>query len=901
MLGTDPLAAFPAPDHGRADRAELRALVDGARAGRGAAVLLVGEPGSGKSTLLGLLASAASGFTVLSSRAVEAESDLPLSGVRRLLLPLGEDLDLADVDALCGPLVEALTRRAPVLLRVDDAHWLDARSKAVLAFLAGRVGGTGVLLAVAGRHVAAEPLAHELAVRVVDGLDLDECRALLDTHARHLVAPVVAEQLAAGTGGNPEALLGLARGLTAGQLCGAEPLPRPLPLYGRLAGLWSRQVHALPQDCRRLLLLAAAEDDLDPSVLADAAAIVDTGLAAITPAEAAGIALLSDSAIVFRHPVARSACYHSADLASRRAVHRALAEVLVRHRVRHQVHAMTGADQRVLTELAEAVVTARRHDGLEEAAVTMARLAELTTDAAVAARRYTTAAQDAWLAGWPVAALAMVARASVPTAEQPVLAGRREFLRGVVGVQQGTVLDAYERLLTAANRLRDERPDESLRALLAAGRAAVYAGDPRRLAEAARRAGDLPPTATGRMSAAEWTLAVKYLTGNAAALGGRTPDSIVLLRSVTAAAEHTDDPALLICASNGALHIGDAPTAHALADRAAAIAAARGAHTLVAQALESQLYSEGWGGRRPSTETNVRRGLLLARRTGQDNVVCHLTAYSSVFAAINGDEQTCLTRSRQALDYAREHGLGLGASMATCAVGLLDVTHGRWEQAEARLYRLLHAGPGRGHPSIALVCIPPYVLACVRSGNLTHARTTAAVFRRWAERVGQDWALALAARCRALLAETGDEALAHFEQALRHHNSTDHDFEHAHTLFLYAQHLRRLRRPRDARRYLELAVEMFGQLAADVWEERARAELRAAGQQVPPGPPDRDHELTPQQERIVEYVLDGATNREIATRMSVSPRTVEYHLRNIFTKIGVRSRTELVARRAART
>jgi DNA-binding CsgD family transcriptional regulator len=882
------------------DRAELQALVDGARVGRGAAVLLVGEPGSGKTALLASLEHAASGFTVLSSRAVEAEADLPLSGIRRLLLPLGEDLDLANMDALCVPLVEALTRRAPVLLRVDDAHRLDVQSKAVLAFLASRIGGTGVLLAVAGHHLGTEPMALEMPVRVVDGLDLDECRALLDTHAGHPVAPVVAEALAAGTGGNPEALLDLARGLTAGQLAGAEPLPRPLPLYGRLAALWAGHVHALPEDCQRLLLLAAAEDGRDLSVLANAAAIADTGLAAIKPAEAAGIALLTDSAIVFRHPVVRSACYHSADRSSRHVVHRALAEVLVRHRVWHQVHTITSADQQVLTELADAVDSSRRHDGLEEAAVTMAKLAELTADAGTAAERYTTAAQDAWLAGRPAAALAMVERASSPAAEQPVLGGRREFLRGVIGVQQGTVLDAYERLLTAANRLRDEQPDGSLRALLAAGRAAVYAGDQRRLAEVARRAGELSPTSTGRFSLAEWTLAVKYLTGNAAALGGRTPDSILLLRDVIAAAEHTDDPALLICASNGALHIGDAPTAHALADRAATIAAARGAHTIVAQALESQLYSEGWGGRRPSTEANTRRALLLARRTGQDNIVCHLTAYSSVFAAINGDEQACLTQSRQALDYAREHGLGLGASIAACAVGLLDVTRGRWEQAEAHLYRLLRAGPGRGHPSIALVCIPPYVLACVRSGNLTHARATAAVFWRWAERTGQAWALALAARCRALLAD-GDEAEDHYEQALRHHNSTDHDFEHAHTLLLYAQHLRRLRRPKDARRYLELAVEMFGQLGADVWEEQARAELRAAGQQLPPGPPDRDHELTAQQERIVQLVLSGATNREIAARMSVSPRTVEYHLRNIFTKIGVRSRTELVARRVAGT
>jgi DNA-binding CsgD family transcriptional regulator len=897
VLGPSAITAFPTLHHGRADRAELQALVDGARAGTGAAVLLVGEPGSGKTTLLTWLENAARGFTVLSSRAVEAESDIPFSGIRRLLLPLGDELDLANMDALCLPLAEALSRRAPVLLRVDDAHRLDARSTAVLTSLASRISGMGVLLAVAGHHTGTEPMALELPVRVVDGLDLDECRALLDTHAGHPVAPVVAEALAAGTGGNPEALLDLARGLTAGQLSGAEPLARPLPLYGRLATLWTRHVHSLPQDCRRLLLLAAAEDNLDLSVLADAAAIAGTELAAVKPAEAEGIALLTDSAIVFRHPVARSACYHSADRPSRHAVHRALAEVLVRHRVWHQVHAITSADQQVLTDLADAVVAARRHDGLEEAAVTMAKLAELTADDGTAAQRYTTAAQDAWLAGRPAAALAMVEEASGPT---PVLSGRREFLLGVIGVQQGTVLDAYEKLLTAANRLRDEQPDGSLRALLAAGRAAVYAGDQRRLAEVARRAGELSPTSTGRLSPAEWTLAVKYLTGNAAALSGRTPDSILLLRDVIAAAEHTDDPALLICASNGALHIGDAPTAHALADRAATIAAARGAHTIVAQALESQLYSEGWGGRRPSTEANVRRGLLLARRTGQDNIVCHLTAYSSVFAAINGDEQACLTQSRQALDYAREHGLGLGASIAACAVGLLDVTRGRWEQAEAHLYRLLRAGPGRGHPSIAMVCIPPYVLACVRSGNRTHANATAAVFRRWAERVGQGWALALAARCRALLAQDAD-AEDHYEQALRHHNSTDHDFEHAHTLLLYAQHLRRLRRPKDARRYLALAVEMFGQLGADVWEERARAELRAAGQQVPPGAPDRDHELTAQQERIVELVLGGATNREIATHMSVSPRTVEYHLRNIFTKIGVRSRTELVARRTTRT
>jgi DNA-binding NarL/FixJ family response regulator len=330
------------------------------------------------------------------------------------------------------------------------------------------------------------------------------------------------------------------------------------------------------------------------------------------------------------------------------------------------------------------------------------------------------------------------------------------------------------------------------------------------------------------------------------------------------------------------------------------VSAARsaGAAGSVSHALEYLVNAEIWRGAYASAEAHAQDGLRLALETGQGNSACHLMAYLALVAAFRGEEETCRARAREALNRAAAHGLGLSAALASWALAILDLATGHPSDAEARLTRIARAGPGTGHPVIALLSIPHHVEAIAGSpaGDADAARAAAMldVFDRWATDTGYAWSGALVARCRALLATTAHEADRHFREALRLHGRSARPFDRARTELLYGEALRRARRRADARVHLRSAVETFEQLGAGVWATRARDELRATGERVAASPPsDGQVRLTPQELQIARSVAEGATNREVAARLFLSPRTVDYHLRKVFTKLGITSRIEL--------
>jgi DNA-binding CsgD family transcriptional regulator len=894
------------------------ALLAGAGSGAGAALLVVGEPGSGKSTLLDRAAEAAAarGLAVLATRGVEPESSTPFTGLHRLLRPIAGGigrLQPAQADVLAvalrlhgGPpsdgfgvhaaalelLADAAAER-PLLLRVDDADRLDRRSVEVLSFVAGRLRSERIAVLATARDRRIARVLPDVEVRRLAGLDEDACRELVERHAPYPVAPDVRVALARGTGGNPRALLDLLDALTAGQLAGAERLPDPLPLSGELARAYAAEVGRLPAATQRLLLLAATDPSLDAATLARAAAESGTRIDAIEPAESAGVARLTDAGVAFRHPLVRSACYQAASLLARQATRQTLAgaEGGDWHRAAAPRRSPTLAG-----DLDAMAGRTRARGDFAAAATALERAAELTPDSPGRAARLTTAAHDAWLAGQPARSLALLDRATPLTRADGPAGGRIGYLRGVIGVHQGVAFDAYEVLVAASCRLREASPDLALRALLGAGRASMYAGDAARLTSVAGRAAALARSCSGAPRSAARLAArafvVDYLAGNAAVFQGRVADGVRLLRGVVRAAEGIDDPSMLVSASHAALGVGDVVLAHAFASRAVDGALACGTPAIVPHATECLIYSEIWTGRHLWAGATASEGLRLAGRTGQPNVACHLRAMLGMLAAIRGDEDGCRALAGEALAHALKHGLGLGAALSTAALGFLDLAHGRWEAARARLHQLMNAGPGLGHPFMSLLSIPHYVEAIVRTGDRDAARAELGPFERWAALVDRDWALALAARCRALLAE-GDDADEHFREALRRHLSTDHDFQRGRSTLLYAEYLRRNRRRAEAREHLREAVEVFERVGADLWAKRARAELRATGERMPAARATGPHELTPQQLRIARCIADGATNREVASRLFLSPRTVDYHLRNIFTRLGISSRAEL--------
>ncbi|MFJ6087061.1 LuxR C-terminal-related transcriptional regulator [Streptomyces sp. NPDC092369] len=461
--------------------------------------------------------------------------------------------------------------------------------------------------------------------------------------------------------------------------------------------------------------------------------------------------------------------------------------------------------------------------------------------------------------------------------------------------------------------------DSAVHLLARATEAAVYTGDLRRSREALRVAGRLgvgPPGALG---------------GLVAAVEGRYEDARDLLRVAAGHGEPGDDPALLVRGGSGidrtlpvyggpgidptppmhgpgadptllvhagiaALMLGDHTLAATATVRAVSSARARGATATVVQALEFRAYADFWTGRPHAGAATALDALRQAYATGQDNGACHLQAALAMFAALTGDEDTCRERAAAARSYALTHGLGLPAALAQWALAHLDLAAGRFAGAAARLRALAGFGPGHGHRAIRHLATPHYVEAAVRTGDTRVARAAHADYDRWASAVRSPDDLALSARCRALLAP-GAEAVEHYRAALDLHAHGTRDFERARTELLFGGALRRLRRRTEARDRLHSALEAFDSFGAPHCAAQARAELRALGAPATPSHPaavDPTARLTAQQLLIARMAADGATNREIAGRLALSPRTIDHHLRGVFTRLGIRSRIDLV-------
>ncbi|MFF5204416.1 LuxR C-terminal-related transcriptional regulator [Streptosporangium sp. NPDC000396] len=894
--------------HGREqEQSELDSLLQAAVTSHSGVRVLIGEPGAGKTALLEYAIAHAEDFTVLSARGVPSESRLPFAALHRLVRPL-----TPLIDGLPGPQCKALAvalgrvegpapdrflisvavlsllseaaERGPVLAVLDDAHWMDAPSVDALAFAAARLEAEGVVLLAAIRPGHPSAL-HGLPVTQVGGLAPDAAGRLIRTRAEGPVTDAVRNRLVAHARGNPLALQEIVDGLTPEQLAGRAMLPCPLPIGPGLERAYLDRVSALPEETRTLLLLAAVEAEIDAATLLRAASRVRIDVSAIEAAESAGLVQLSEAGVRFRHPLMRSAVYQGAGLTRRRWAHQVLAEVsgAADRRSWHRAAAALEPDADLAAELEATAVRARVRSGYAAAAVALERAAELTPTEAQRARRLVSAAWDRWLAGHTDLATHLLDQARRSAGNRDP--GEIDFLSGVIGLRGGATRGAYASLLSAAHLLD---PGRALHALMGAAEAALYAGDHVRLTSAARRADSLDATPGTRA-----VLMRTYLSAMAEAASGDISRVLGPLREVVNAAGLIDDPETLGWASTAALMLGDDTAAHALSSRAVALARARGAVTAVPQALELLIYSELWTGRLGIAGANALEGLRLATDTGQLNCVCHLRALLALHAAIEGDEHTCRERAQAALARAREHDIGLAAAVAMWALAFSDLSAGRYGQAAQRLTRMTRAGAGQGHGAITLLSAPHFVEAAVRSDDRERAARALGMFQAWADTVESTWAQALVERCRALLAG-GHAADEHYRMALDLHARSERDFERARTALLYGTYLRKERRRAQARDHLREALEVFERLGALGWREKARAELRATGESVAgPENPIGDV-LTAQQLQIARFIAEGATNREVAARLFVSPRTVDYHVRNIFAKLGIASRAELI-------
>lgn len=927
VAATTAAAGAAIPLHGRDEELEtIAALLEAPRHGAGGALVIVAGPGLGRTALLeAALRRAGPGFRMLGTRGVRQERALPLSGLHRLLGPISESIRrlpapqaaaLAPVTgaggdrgadsfvlygAVCGLLAEA-SRSGPLLCWADDAHRLDRVSQEALAFAARRLAGDPVVMlftARAGSAVAGRDALADIPRLRLTGVGEAAARRILAD--RTAGAPPVdlpadlAGELLELADGNPLALVELVAALTREQLSGEAPPPLALPSWSRLRGFYRRRCLGLSEGARRLLLMAVADDRLNLDTLARAAARAGIDMRELEAVQAAGLVRIEDEAVRVPSRPARSSLYADALPAERRAAHTALAAVLDPgwdrlRRSRHLAAAAAAAgapDRRIADELAAAADGAR---DFAEASLARERAAALSPDPEVRAERLVAAAADAWTAGRPGRARILLRQAG-PFIRNRRLRGLAGLLAGEMELRGGIPAVAARTLTQAADRLGGADPALAATALLWAGEAACAAGDRRFHLAVAGRAAALRP-AGGPLT----ELMSDHLAGMAAGLRGRHEEAVVLLRRVLERAEPADDCATMNWASLAALALGADRRAQGLATRALAAARARGLANAVPWTLWVLAQAELFLGRHQAAMAVATEGLRLARAAGQPGCATDHLATLALLSAFHGDEDTATRHLAGISADVSRRGPVRAEAIASWARACLEIADDRPADAADRLLRMAGAGPA--YPVVRVLATPHFVEAAVRSGRRATALRALEVFERWAEGTRSPVRLALAHRCRALLAEgDGDGTVEErFGAALRLHRHGGSAFELARTEFLYGHWLRRRRRPRDAREHLRSALRIFQDYDAERWADRARAELRAAGdtaERTASSVARGLGELTAQQEQVARLVAEGATNREIAARLGLSHRTIDHHLRNVFSRLGIRSRVEL--------
>ncbi len=884
-------------------------VLENATSGVGGAVVVRGEAGIGKSALLEYAARrAAPGMEILRAGGVEDESDLAFAGLHELLRPvlayLGE-LPETQSRALAGALglapssnpdrllisaavlglLAAAAEIRPVLCVVDDAQWVDRPSAEALVFTARRLQAEHLAILFAARE--GETRQFE-AARVPElelaGLSRASAAAVLAAGRARSPAPAVRDRLLAEADGNPLALLELPEGLSAAQLEGRAPLPEAIPLSPRLEGVFRQRVGRLPDAAQTALLIAAADTTGSAPAVLRAAAGLRLDPDALDPAEAAGLIRIAGQAIAFRHPLVRSALYQGATHGQRRRVHAALASAFtgedhVDRRVWHQAMATLTGDEEVAAALEASARRAELRAGHASAATAFLRAAELSVEEPRRVRRIAAAAGAAWHAGQPDRARAAIARA-LPLADGELRA-HLLHLSGLVERGTGNLPQAYARLVEAVELTAD--PSLRLEMLVEAHETAAWIGDFARCIEIAdMMAPIVPVSARDRLMHAG-------IRGYGKIYVGEHAEGQALLAAVLEQAASVGDPRALLWAAHCASTGGNPGASLLYANRAVEAARRQGMLSLLPMALQKQalelLASSSFDLARAAAEEGYRLSVDLGYGSGW-----HL-ANMAAAEAVWGLEADARRHGLEALELGQRSGNNFMANRARHALGLLDLSMGRPGQAAGQLLALTDPAHPDFHWVVGLPAIPDAVEAAARAGRPGDAEPQLALAQRWVGQAPTPLRQVLLARCEALLGRCDwDEAYS----AAAEHAPALPPLQRARTELLYGEWLRRARRRTEARGHLRSAVGLFRQLGAAPWAGRAEAELRATGETVHRSEPGALAQLTPQELKIAGLVTDGLTNREIAAQLYLSPRTVDYHLRKVFTKLGITSRTELV-------
>ena len=899
----------------KSERAAIAALLASARSGSGGALVVRGLAGIGKSTLLSEAAEAAGGMRVLRTSGVESEAPLAFAALQRLLWPVrGRLRDLPDpqqaaLGAAFGEgagegerylaylgtltLLAEVAEEDPVLAVVDDAQWLDDASAGALLFAARRLQDERVALLFAARNGDAREFeAPDVPSISLTGLAGADAAALLKQAAGggggvSEIDSSVCDQLVTDTGGNPLALVELARLLTADQLTGKVPLPAALPLTEGVERAFLDRYRRLSKRGQEFLLVVAADDTTRLAVVRDAAERLGVDDAAMDEVERAGLLRVEGDHVLLYHPLVRSAIYRAATSAQRRAAHAALAEVLTGDPDRRAWHLAAGADRPdsdVVAALDGVAERAAARGGHEAAAAAWARAAELTSDQDERGRRLFQAASSAWLGAHPARAAALAQAASADVAE-PGLRARLLTLQGQIEWNTHSLHDGYDLILQAVEAAAgaDQELAQQL-AMLAASLSAWGARSTRNVAPAVLMpvpSSDAPPKVRAAsallrgfsaVAAEDWATAGDEFRHAFALTEAEMVDDHVLQPNLAIAAMLIDEDALGLL-----LH------QHQLTGARRAGALNMVEHALTRGAL-LQIATGAWA----HATSAAAEALPLAASSGQPGLTAYSSAELAVLAALRGEDQADGLLA-DAVAIRERHAVGISDAI------VVDLVHwGRGLRAAAHPQTALHHLEQMSLHVTRRMAALDRLESAVRADRGDLARNWLKELEAFAAGTGSDAARAVVEHGRALLAEDNDVA-GHFERALEAHAASLRVPDRARTELAYGEQLRRAGRRVDARTHLRTALALFEDLGATGWANRAAQALRASGETARRRDMSAVPQLTPQERQVSALVRQGLSNRDVAAQLFVSPRTVDFHLRNVFSKLGVTSRAELTA------
>ena len=896
---------------GRADEsALLKGLIRDIRRGESRSLVLRGEAGIGKTALLEYLVESASDVTIARAVGVESEMELAFASLHQLCAPLLDRLERLPApqrDALrivfgqaSGPpperflvglavlsLVSEAAEQRPLLCIVDDAQWLDKTSALTLAFVARRLLAEPIGLVFAAREPG-EELRH-LPDHELQGLVDGDARSLLSSAVRFALDSPVLERILAETRGNPLALQELPRGLSPTQLAGGFAIPEAGDVAKGIEKSYVRRLETLPDVAQRLLLVAAAEPVGDPLLLQRACERLGIPRYAV---DATDGLLAFDERVTFRHPLARSAVYRSASGPERRAAHSALAEVTNRdvdpdRRAWHLAAAAAGPDEEVARELELSAARAQARGGLAAAAALLQRAVALTGDPARRADRALAAAQASLGAGAFDAARRLLATAEAGPIDDLGQA-RVDRLQGEVAFAQNRSSDAPVMLLQAARKLetldvrlsRDTYLD-AWAAGLFAGRLAAAGGGLLDVSRAMAAAPDPPKPPLPRDLLLDG-LALFFTDGRAAA----TP---VLRRAIAvfATTEISGEEVLRwgFLASRAANLIWDYDRGLGIGTRAVQLARDLGALELLAAADNACGQAAVFGGDFASAALLAAEVEAVKEATGT-----RIGPYAAIaLAAMRGREAEASELIDGVIAQANAGGQGTAVQYAHWARSVLMNGLGRYEEA---LAAAVEASEHTPELFIASWALSELIEAATRTDRMELATGALERLGEHVAAADADWALGIHARSRALVSER-DAAEPLHRNAIERLGRTRLRPELGRAHLLYGEWLRRENRRVDARAQLRAAHGLFVTIGMEAFAERARGELLATGERVRKRTVEARDELTPQELQIARLARDGLSNPEIGARLFLSPRTAEWHLRKVFTKLGIHSRQEL--------